>query len=270
MSDRRLIPDEDDAKALSAPLSIDVVTLFPELILDYCDKSLLGRARGINLVNLRVLDPRRHATDTHNSVDDSPYGGGAGMVITPTVVADCLESEAARRPVFVLSPSGMKFDQRLAEELVTASAFTLVCGRYEGIDERVSSLVDGEISIGDFVLFGGEAAALCIIEATSRLVPGVLGNDGSAAAESFASGLLEHAHYTRPPEFRGMTVPEVLLSGDHARIARFRRADSLLRTVRRRPDLMLGFHPGDDDIASLKEFDLFDEFETLWHGAADL
>jgi tRNA (guanine37-N1)-methyltransferase len=172
-------------------------------------------------------------------VDDSPFGGGAGMVLMPEPVFRAVEAVQPPRPLFLLVPGGRRFDQAMALELAAGPGFSLLCGRYEGVDERVRAhLVDGEVSIGDYVLAGGEAAALVIIEAVTRLVPGVMGNEASAGEESFVDGLLEAPHYTRPAEFRGWVVPEVLRSGDHGRVARWRRAQSLARTVARRPDLI--------------------------------
>ena len=173
------------------------------------------------------------------SVDDSPFGGGAGMVIGPEPVFNVVEREAPPRPLLLMSPSGEPFSQRRARELASAGAFSLLCGRYEGVDERVASdLVDGELSIGDYVLSGGELAALVVIEAVCRLVPGVLGNEASIDEESFSDGLLEYPQFTRPAVFRGLEVPLVLRSGDHERVARWRHAEALVRTLRRRPDLI--------------------------------
>jgi len=201
--------------------------------------SLLGRARERGIVDVRVHDIRDHATDRHRSVDDTPFGGGAGMVLSPEPVFRAVEAVQPQRPLFLLDPGGRRFDQALAVELAAGPGFSLLCGRYEGVDERVRRhLVDGELSIGDFVLAGGEAAAFVIVEAVTRLVPGVMGNDASAGEESFVDGLLEHPHFTRPAQFRRWAVPEVLRSGDHGRVARWRRALSLARTVDRRPDLI--------------------------------
>jgi tRNA (guanine37-N1)-methyltransferase len=224
---------------------IDVFTLFPEVIEHYADASILGRARAKGHLDLRPHDVRDAATDTHRSVDDAPFGGGAGMVLAPEPVFGAVEQVASGpdglpRPLFLLSPSGRPFNQDKARELSTLpGGFSLLCGRYEGVDQRVvDHLVDGELSVGDFVLAGGELAALVVIEAVLRLVPGVLGNDQSAADESFSAGLLEYPHYTRPATFRGWEVPAVLRSGDHGKVERWRRAEALVRTLTVRPDLV--------------------------------
>lgn len=226
--------------ALAAPaLRIDVLTIFPDVVEAYCAHSVLGRARRAGVLAVNVHDLRGGADDPRRSVDDAPFGGGAGMVLAPEPVFNAVERFAPPRPLYLLSPVGERFDQAVAGRLARLGAFSLLCGRYEGVDQRVADvLVDGELSIGDFVLAGGELAALCVVEATARLVPGVLGNEDSAGADSFATGLLEHPHYTRPAVFRGHEVPEVLLSGDHGRIARWRLAESLRRTIERRPDLV--------------------------------
>jgi len=216
-----------------------VFTALPQILEAPLSASLLGRARERGLVDLAVHDLRDHTTDRHRSLDDSPFGGGAGMVLSPEPVFRAVEAVRPPRPLYLLDPGGRRFDQPMAAELAAGPGFSLLCGRYEGVDERVRRhLVDGELSIGDFVLAGGEAAAFVVIEAVTRLVPGVMGNDASAGEESFVDGLLEHPHFTRPAEFRGWVVPEVLRSGDHGRVARWRRAASLARTVARRPDLI--------------------------------
>ena len=214
-------------------------TALPQILEAPFSASLLGRARERGIVDLRVHDLRDHATDRHRSLDDTPFGGGAGMVLSPEPVFRSVETVRPPRPLFLLDPGGRRFDQTLAAELAAGPGFSLLCGRYEGVDERVRRhLVDGELSIGDFVLAGGEAAAFVIVEAVTRLVPGVMGNDASAGEESFVDGLLEAPHFTRPADFRGWVVPEVLRSGDHGRVARWRRAVGLARTVARRPDLI--------------------------------
>jgi len=221
-------------------MEIHVFTALPQILEAPLSASLLGRARERGLVDLVVHDLRNHTTDRHRSVDDSPFGGGAGMVLSPEPVFRAVEAVRPPRPLYLLDPGGRRFDQPMAAELAAGPGFSLLCGRYEGVDERVRRhLVDGELSIGDFVLAGGEAAAFVVIEAVTRLVPGVMGNDASAGEESFVDGLLEHPHFTRPAEFRGWVVPEVLRSGDHGRVARWRRALSLARTVARRPDLIV-------------------------------
>jgi tRNA (guanine37-N1)-methyltransferase len=243
---------------------IDVLTIFPEYLDRALGLSLLGRARELGLLDLRFHDPRDHATDRHRSVDDVPFGGGAGMVMTPEPLFATVEAVAPPRPLLLLSAGGRRFDQATAQELASGPGFSLVCGRYEGVDQRVADhLCDGELSVGDFVLAGGEAAALVVIEAVGRLVPGVLGNDASVAEESFAGTgaagagprLLEYPQYTRPADFRGWAVPEVLRSGDHAKVARWRRAAALRRTLGRRPDLLDGGRAlGPADRALLDEF----------------
>ncbi|HVA03510.1 MAG TPA: tRNA (guanosine(37)-N1)-methyltransferase TrmD [Acidimicrobiales bacterium] len=225
-------------------MRIDVFTIFPDLVEHYCVGSLLGRARDQGLLDIRVHDLRAGAGDPRRSVDDSPFGGGAGMVLAPGPVFAAVEAVVPPRPLYLLAPGGRRLDQRLVEELAatrssSSGGFSLLCGRYEGVDQRVTDhLVDGELSIGDYVLGGGEVPALAIIEAVARLVPGVMGNESSALDESFSAGLLEYPQYTRPAEFRGWAVPEILLSGDHGRIARWRRAMALRRTLDLRPDLL--------------------------------
>jgi tRNA (guanine37-N1)-methyltransferase len=218
---------------------IDVFTIFPDLVLPWTVASLIGKAGRANLLDLRVHDLRSGTSDPHRSVDDSPFGGGAGMVLAAEPVFVAVESVDPPRPLLLLGPGGRRFDQAWAADLAAGTGFSLLCGRYEGVDERVAEhLVDGELSIGDFVLAGGEAAAIAVIEAVARLVPGVMGNCDSALDESFGDGLLEYPQYTRPAEFRSWPVPDVLRSGDHARVARWRRAQSLARTQARRPDLL--------------------------------
>lgn len=221
-------------------MRIDVFTIFPDLVDGFCAQSLLGRARETGLVDLCCHDLREHTTDVHRSVDDAPFGGGAGMVLRPDPVFASVEAAAPPRPLYLLGPGGRRFDQDLAHELASLAGFSLLCGRYEGVDHRVREhLVDGELSVGDVVLAGGEVAACLVIEAVTRLLPGAMGNAASPVAESFgATGLLEEPHFTRPADFKGWSVPEVLRSGDHARIERWRRAQALHRTLRYRPDLI--------------------------------
>jgi tRNA (guanine37-N1)-methyltransferase len=220
-------------------LRIDVFTLFPDLVAPWTAASLIGKAAQSGLLDLRVHDLRAGTTDPRRSVDDSPFGGGAGMVLAPGPVFAAVEAIEPPRPLLLLGPGGRRFDQSWAADLAATTGFSLLCGRYEGVDQRVADhLADGELSLGDFVLAGGEAAAIAVIEAVARLVPGVMGNDDSALDESFGAGLLEYPQYTRPAEFRGWSVPEVLRSGDHARVARWRRAQALARTQSRRPDLI--------------------------------
>ena len=239
-------------------MRIDVFTIFPDMVGDFAGRSLLGKAAGEGLLDVRVHDLRSTTTDPHRSVDDSPYGGGAGMVLMPEPLFGAVEAVAPPRPLFLLGPGGRRFDQAMARELASLDGFSLLCGRYEGVDERVrTALVDAELSIGDYVLSGGEVAAMVVLEAGGRLVPGVMGNETSAEDESFSEGLLEYPHYTRPAEFRGMVVPEVLRSGDHGRVARWRRAQALLRTAQHRPDLLEARGGlSDEDRALLDEFGL--------------
>ena len=221
-------------------MRIDVFTLFPGMVDSFTSQSLLGKARDAGLVEVRCHDPRDHATDVHRTVDDSPFGGGAGMLMRPEPIFDAVEAASPPRPLLLLSPGGRKFDQSYAAELSELDGFSLLCGRYEGVDHRVREhLVDGELSLGDVVLAGGEVAACLVIEAVTRLLPGVMGNEMGPVTESFGGlGLLEEPQYTRPAEFRGWEVPEVLRSGNHALIERWRRAQALHRTLRHRPDLI--------------------------------
>jgi tRNA (guanine37-N1)-methyltransferase len=218
---------------------IDVFTIFPELVDHFFDGSLLGRARRSGSVDLRVHDLRSTTQDPHRSVDDAPFGGGPGMVLAPGPVFGAVEAVGPQRPLYLLSPAGRRLDQQMVESLSRTDGFSLICGRYEGVDQRVvDHLVDGEISVGDVVLAGGEAAAFVVVEAVVRLLPGVMGNDESSREESFAGGILEYPQYTRPASFRGFDVPEVLLSGDHGRVLSWRRAMALRRTLDLRPDLV--------------------------------
>jgi tRNA (guanine37-N1)-methyltransferase len=220
-------------------LRIDVFSIFPEMVDAGASESVIGRGRRDGHLDIRVHDLRATTTDVHGTVDDAPFGGGAGMVMMPEPLFGAVEAVDPPRPLLYLSPAGRTFDQAMAHELAESDGFSLLCGRYEGIDERVREhLIDGEVSVGDVVLAGGEVGALLIIEAVGRLVPGVLGNSTSTDDESFADGLLEYPHYTRPAEFRGWEVPDVLRSGDHGRVARWRRAQALSRTIERRPDLI--------------------------------
>lgn len=220
-------------------MRIEVITIFPDMVEAFAARSLLGRARRNGLVDVRLHDLRSTATDAHRSVDDAPFGGGAGMVLMAEPIFRTVEAVRPMRPLIYLGPAGRRFDQARARELAALDGFTLLCGRYEGVDERVlAHLIDDELSIGDYVLAGGEVAAMVVLEAVSRLIPGVMGNATSADDETFAAGLLEYPHYTRPAEFRGWTVPDVLLSGDHGRVARWRRDQAERRTRARRPDLL--------------------------------
>ena len=220
----------------------DVFTLFPEVFDPYLQASILQRAIQRELVEVQLHNIRDWTPDRHHVTDDEPYGGGGGMVMKPEPIFTAVEGvlgTAPACPVILLTPQGRRFTQSVAQELARLPHLAILCGRYEGVDERVRlHLVTDEISIGDFVLTGGELPALVLIDAITRLIPGVLGDPEGAQDDSHASGLLEYPHYTRPAEFRGWRVPEVLLSGDHARIARWRREKALLRTWQRRPDLL--------------------------------
>jgi len=239
-------------------MRIDVFTSLPQLLAPVFDVGLLGRAREQGVLDVRVHDLRDYSTDRHRSVDDTPFGGGPGMVLAPEPIFRAVEAVDPPRPLFLLSPGGRRFDQERARELAATPGFSLLCGRYEGVDERVrSDLVDDGLSIGDYVLAGGEAAAFVVVEAVTRLVPGVMGNDASRDEESFVDGLLEYPQFTRPAVFRGEEVPEVLRSGDHARVQRWRRAQALARTRDLRPDLLerRGGLTSDEE-ALLEEFGL--------------
>jgi tRNA (guanine37-N1)-methyltransferase len=223
-------------------MRVDVLTLFPGIFEGPLRESLLGRAVQSGLVEVSVHDIRAHSDDKHRQVDDYAFGGGPGMVMKPGPIFEAVESlgDGGKR-VILLSPAGRKLDQALARELAREPWLVLICGRYEGVDERVATgLPAEEVSIGDFVLAGGEVAALALLEAVTRLVPGVVGNEESLASESFEEGGLDHPHYTRPRDYRGMEVPEVLLSGDHAKIAEWRRRAAMEKMRRNRPDLLGG------------------------------
>lgn len=222
-------------------ISFEIITLFPGFFLSPLSESILGKAQERGLVRVCIHNIRDHAEDKHHVSDDSPYGGGVGMVLKPEPVVKALEKarnqhDASR--AILLTPQGERFNQAQAEQLITYNQIILVCGRYEGVDERIRSFVDQEVSIGDYVISGGESAALVILEAVSRLVPGVLGKYESTEADSFVSGLLEYPQYTRPRSFRGHAVPDILFSGDHRKIERWRLRESLKRTLLRRPDLL--------------------------------
>jgi tRNA (guanine37-N1)-methyltransferase len=223
-------------------MRFDVFTLLPEVFPPYLESSILQRARQRGLIEVDVHNIRDWATDKHHVTDDEPYGGGGGMVMKVEPVFAAVESVLGRPPscpVILLTPQGRPFNQKIAGELSAHPHLAMICGRYEGVDERIREhLATEEISIGDYVLTGGELPALVLIDALARLLPDVLGDPDGAQDDSHASGLLEYPHYTRPPEFRGWTVPEILLSGDHARIARWRREQSLIRTLQKRPDML--------------------------------
>ncbi|HZD42354.1 MAG TPA: tRNA (guanosine(37)-N1)-methyltransferase TrmD, partial [Terriglobales bacterium] len=218
-----------------------VISIFPSLVASSLDHSILKKAREKGILSVSIIDPRDHASGRHRITDDYPYGGGQGMVMKPEPLVAAIEAAKHKFPhsrVILLSPRGRVFDQAAAARLAQAENLALVCGRYEGVDERVRAFCDEELSIGDFTLSGGEPAATVIIDAVARLIPGVLGNEKSAEEDSFSDGLLEYPQYTRPEEYRGMKVPEVLLSGDHARVNQWRRVMSVRLTAERRPDLL--------------------------------
>ena len=240
---------------LDSPLlDVELLSLFPEIFDSFLRTSLVGKAIESGIVRVTCTNPRDFARGRHRQVDDSSYGGGPGMVLRPEPVAGAIEEvEASRGRAHrvLLSPAGRLLDQALAQELAGRKRLMLVCGRYEGVDERIADLfADEVISIGDYVLAGGEVAAIVIVEAVSRLIPGVLGCEDSVVDESFSAGRLEYPQWTRPPEFRGLSVPEVLLSGNHAQVAVWRRLESLRRTQARRPDLLVR-HPLSEDEQAL-------------------
>jgi len=242
-------------------LTIDVVTIFPQMIEAPLAEGIVRRARDASLVRVTARDLRQFTEDRHRTVDDSPFGGGPGMVLKAEPFFRAVEELLPRGPgprdaVVLLSPRGQRFDQGLAERYAQLERLVLLCGRYEGVDERVrQALATEEISLGDFVLTGGEVAALAIVEATVRLLPGALGDEASAAADSFGDGVLDFPHYTRPASLRGHGVPELLLSGDHGRVARWRRKEALRATRERRPDLLRTARLSAEDEVLLKELE---------------
>ncbi|MGQ9647830.1 MAG: tRNA (guanosine(37)-N1)-methyltransferase TrmD [Thermodesulfobacteriota bacterium] len=238
-------------------MKFDILTLFPRMFSSPLQESILGKAIEKGFIEIRTINIRDFALDKHQVVDDAPYGGGQGMVMKIEPIARAIEWVKSENPsvwTIYLTPQGRPFHQKMAQELSHRPHLVLLCGRYEGIDERVRELfVDEEISIGDYVLTGGELAAMVLVDAISRLLPGVLGSDRSAQEDSFFGPLLEYPHYTRPPNFRGMEVPEVLLSGNHAAISRWRRMEALRRTWMRRPDLLEKATLSDEDRELLRE-----------------
>jgi tRNA (guanine37-N1)-methyltransferase len=223
-------------------MKVHIFTLFPDIFPGPLSESIVGRAAGRGLLELAVHNFRDHAHDRHNTVDDSPYGGGPGMLLKPEPLFKAMESTlgpAPDCPVILLTPQGSVFRQAEAERLAKEPTIALICGHYGGVDERIRQhLATEELSIGDYVLTGGELAAMVVVDAVARLIPGVLGSDEAAAQDSHSTGLLQHPHYTRPPDFRGWTVPDVLLSGDHQAVDRWRRQQAIERTRQRRPDLL--------------------------------
>jgi len=240
-------------------MQIGVVSLFPEMVATIGEYGVVGRAEQRGLITLDIENPRDHTSDVHRTVDDRPYGGGPGMVMKFAPVAAAIEAAKGKMPegcpVVYLSPQGQVFDQAMAKRFVELPGLVLLAGRYEGIDERlVESHIDAEVSLGDFVLSGGEIAAMAVIDAVVRLLPGVLGDDESAAQDSFMEGLLDHPHYTRPEEIEGRKVPDVLLSGNHAEIARWRYQQALGRSYLRRPDLVDKLDLSDEQQRLLDKF----------------
>lgn len=242
-----------------AEIRFDVLTLFPEMFHGFLNTSIIKKAHEKGLIETQLVNFRDYATDKHRTVDDTPYGGGGGMVLKPEPLfraVDDLVRDGERPPILMMSPQGEPFTQRKAEELARHPHLIIICGHYEGYDERVREyLVTEEISIGDYVLTGGELPAMVIIDSVSRLISGVLGNESSAQTDSFSTGLLEYPHYTRPAEFRGYRVPDVLLSGHHAKIEKWRREQALLRTWRRRPDLLQTAPLTEEDRAFLRRLE---------------
>jgi tRNA (guanine37-N1)-methyltransferase len=238
-------------------MRFDVVTIFPAMIEQAVAAGIVGRAIDRGTLNVTVHDLRAFTTDRHRVVDDVPYGGGPGMVLKPEPIyraLDAIEGDGGAKPVVVLtSPQGVRFSQAVAERLAAAARLVIICGRYEGVDERVRARVHEEISIGDYVLSGGELAALVIVDAVARLVPGVVGDEQSVAEDSFSRGLLDFPHYTRPAEWNGNKVPDVLLSGNHAAIRRWRKRQALARTYARRPDLLAEASLDEEEQELLKE-----------------
>ncbi len=237
-------------------MRIDVLTLFPEFFPGALGASIVGLARERGLVDFRLVNIRDFALDKHRVCDDTPYGGGPGMVMKPEPIAAAVESVKSESPdarVILLSPRGRPYRQSLARELSGVPHLALLCGHYKDIDERVRTIVDDDISMGDFILSGGEPAALALIDSVVRLLPGAISDPESAGRDSFETGMLDHTHYTRPEEFRGMRVPEVLRSGNHARIAEWRRREALRLTLRHRPDLLEGAALDDRDRRMLEE-----------------
>ncbi|MEC7117135.1 MAG: tRNA (guanosine(37)-N1)-methyltransferase TrmD [Actinomycetota bacterium] len=220
-------------------MRIDILTIFPSLINSFVTESLIGKAQESGTFEISALDLREGASGAHKAVDDTPFGGGPGMVLKPEPIFNIVETKNPPRPLYLLSPAGEPFSHSKAKDLSKLDGFSLLCGRYEGVDQRVRDhLIDGEISLGDFVLAGGEIAALAIVETVTRLIPGVMGNLESAASESFTQGLLEYPQYTRPWEYKGLTPPNILRSGNHKEIKLWKKAKALEITVSNRPDLI--------------------------------
>jgi tRNA (guanine37-N1)-methyltransferase len=237
-------------------MRFDVITIFPEIFRGVFEFGIIRRAVEAGLIEIRVHDLRDYTNDRHRTVDDRPFGGGAGMVMKPEPLfrsVEAVTADAQGAKTVLLSPQGRLFDQRIAEEFAREHCLVLVCGRYEGVDERVVEHLSDEVSIGDYVLSGGEIPAMVVIDAVTRLIPGALGSEQSAARESFSNGLLDHPQYTRPPEYRGMKAPDVLQSGNHPEIERWRRRKAIEKTLRRRPDLIEGRALSGDERREIEE-----------------
>ncbi|MCR1900593.1 tRNA (guanosine(37)-N1)-methyltransferase TrmD [Ligilactobacillus apodemi] len=244
-------------------MKIDILSLFPDMFTGPLTQSIVGKAIDKGLLDVEVTDFRAYTTNKQRHVDDTPYGGGAGMLLQAQPIYDALDAIEAKNnglgKVILLDPAGRKFDQRVAEELANEEHLTFICGHYEGYDERIRARVTDEISLGDFVLTGGELCAMVVIDATVRLLPDVLGNAQSAIGDSFSTGLLEYPQYTRPADFRGMKVPEVLTSGNHQKIAEWRNKEALRRTYERRPDLLENYELSAKEAKWLREFKTIEE-----------
>lgn len=239
-------------------MKIDVLTIFPNMVKGPLNESIVGKAIESDQLQINVTDFRDYSTNKHGNVDDSPYGGGAGMLLTPQPIFDAMEHVKTNNAgklgrVILVDPAGKQFDQHMAEDFAKEEQLTFICGHYEGYDERIKTLVTDEVSLGDFVITGGELAALTMIDATVRLLPGILGNSESAPGDSYSSGLLEYPQYTRPADFRGMKVPDILLSGNHQKIDQWRRQEALKKTLIRRPDLLEEFDLTAEDRKMLDE-----------------
>ncbi len=243
-------------------MRFDILTLFPDMFKGPFDESIIRRGQDKGLIQIGLHQIRDYALDRHHTVDDSPYGGGAGMLMKPEPLAASIEGARRFNPeatVLLTTPQGKPLKQGLAQELSLKSGLLIICGRYEGVDERIrEQYVDMEISVGDYVLSGGELAAMVIVDTVTRLIPGVLGSDESAITDSFSDSLLEYPQYTRPPVFKGLKVPEVLLSGNHAEIARWRREQALIRTAENRPDLLKQANVTDKELLFLRSTGVFD------------
>ncbi len=243
-------------------MRFDILTLFPDMFKGPFDESIIRRGQDKGLIQIGLHQIRDYALDRHHTVDDSPYGGGAGMLMKPEPIAACIEEAKKFNPeatVLLTTPQGKPLKQKLAQELSDKSGLLIICGRYEGVDDRIRErYVDMEICVGDFVLSGGELAAMVILDTVTRLIPGVLGSDESATSDSFSNGILEYPQYTRPPEFNGMKIPEVLLSGNHAEIARWRREQALIRTAENRPDLLKQADITDKELLFLHSTGVYD------------